>query len=111
MYRYYISLGILRKKEGRYYIHNPQYGEILDVLPKKVGKDSLHFYKVEYGNLGDHYYRFVPAGGSRVQLEKGWIISDTAKLESKLGYRVYIGEGSTPVDTLILDRDSCLYNY
>lgn len=125
MYKYYIALGILRKdEEGNFYIHNPQYenrvkGNEMNVLPDGPYKDSVsvwcYFYKTVYGNLEDHYYRFERDTAIKLPVKKGKIVSGPweKELKNKIGYRVYIGEDKkeeTPVDSLIAERDRCLYN-
>lgn len=125
MYKYYIALGILRKdEEGNFYIHNPQYenrvkGNEMNVLPDGPYKDSVsvwcYFYKTVYGNLEDHYYRFERDTAIKLPVKKGKIVSGPweKELKNKIGYRVYIGEDKkeeTPVDSLISERDRCLYN-
>lgn len=125
MYKYYIALGILRKdEEGNFYIHNPQYenrvkGNEMNVLPDGPYKNSVsvwcYFYKTVYGNLEDHYYRFERDTAIKLPVKKGKIVSGPweKELKNKIGYRVYIGEDKkeeTPVDSLIAERDRCLYN-
>lgn len=125
MYKYYIALGILRKdEEGNFYIHNPQYenrvkGNEMNILLDGPYKDSIsvwcYFYKTVYGNLEDHYYRFEKDTAMKLPVKKGKIMSGPweKELKNKIGYRVYIGEDTkeeTPVDSLIAERDRCLYN-
>ena len=125
MYKYYVALGILRKdEEGNFYIHNPQYenrvkGNEMNILPADPYKDSIsvwcYFYKTVYGNLEDHYYRFEKDTAIKLPVKKGKIMSGSweKELKNKIGYRVYIGgdkKEETPVDRLIAERNSGLYN-
>lgn len=112
MYRYYVSLGILRKDERGYYIHDPQRGCELSLWggkPERKKRDTFSFYRTVYGNLEDHYYRFEKkAEISLVIGEDLVIINPSKELESLLGCRVYPGT-NTPVDDLIEQRNRRLY--
>lgn len=132
MYRYYVSLGILRKNErDEFYIHNPQYenkekGNGMNILPDSLYTDReveirCHFFRTVYGNLEDHYYRFERDTAVDLRVKNGVIISGE-RLKQALkpvaddisGYRVYVGTekaGETPVDSLIGQRGRSLYNF